>query len=277
MSFKLRYYTTEESTYSIADFFYVINLLRRIDREGICQVEVVLDRSERDIYERDMKPQTRVISKNTGRSARDWFKAGREKKNLHVYGTLAILKDNAVQWVTRYDGVVKALEYTLKERNLKSFLKEIEKHRRDQNTILNKFIQSELIKGEVKREVEVGVKLVEERHQKGEYTYEQYMFAKNVVTKRIDLVIESEREIWLIEVKLQFDSKRIEEALGQILIYKELYEMDYEPKKEVKTAVVFGAPRGFGFSMVGMAENLKMMESVFEKYGVRLFIEGRDF
>mgnify|MGYP000153161629 CR=1 FL=1 len=162
--------------------------------------------------------------------------------------------------------IVKALEHILKEGNLGNFLKVIEEHCEDQNTILNKFIRSGLIKGEVKKEVEVGVKLVEERYQRGEYSREQYMFAKNVVTKRVDLVIENENEIWLIEVKAHFDSKSVEEALGQILIYKELYKMDYKPEKEIKLAVVFGAPRGwFGFSMIGMVENLELTKIILGK------------
>ena len=37
MSLKLRYYTTEKSAFNIADFFYVMNLLKKLKKKEFAQ------------------------------------------------------------------------------------------------------------------------------------------------------------------------------------------------------------------------------------------------
>lgn len=246
----LRYYTSEASDFYLKDLFYIANLLNKINEE-VCPVEVIFNKSEEDIWKNDMLPQTRVIKKNTRQSATEWLKA--RSGNLHVYGTLAVVENGAVQWITKYGKVKKTLENILDqgEKGIEDLFEEIKEKPTDENAVLNNFIRSGLISGSMKREVEVGIKSVENKHKVGEYSYEQYEFAKNIIVKKIDIIIESENEIWLIEGKSRFDSKKAEEALGQVLIYEELYGIDYKPAKNLRKAVVFGTPLNIGIIGIG--------------------------
>ena len=278
----LRYYTTEAhysdeySTSCMKDFFYVVNLLRKI-KEEICPVEVILDKSEEEIWKNDILPQTRVIKKNTGQTAVDWIKSGRGKRNINVYGTLAVVENGTVQWITRCDGVKETLEDILEnpEKGVENFIEKIKKKPKDENAVLNNFIQSGLIWGQLKREVKIGIKQMEERYKEREHDYRSYNSDKNLIAKRIDLLIETENEMWLIEGKSEFDSQKAEQALGQILLYEELYQTDYNPKKTIRKAAVFGKP-----SNPYIAESLgeiSLIEKAFKRHGVKVFIEGRDF
>ncbi len=141
--------------------------------------------------------------------------------------------------------------------------------------LLDKFIQSGVIRGQSKREVEIGIKHIGERYKEREYDYKSYNLDKNLIAKRIDLLIETENEIWLIEGKSEFDSQKAEQALGQILLYEELYQTDHNPEKAIRKAAVFGKP-----SNPYLSESLgeiSLIEKVFKRYGIKVFIEARDF
>ena len=270
----LRYYTTEIWDFELKDLFYVMNLLNNVN-EKVCPVEVILDKSEEEIWKNDMLPQTRVIKKNTGKTAAEWLKSG--SGNLYVHGTLAVVENGAVQWITRYDGVKETLEYILEnpEKGIENLLEEIKEKPKDENAVLNNFIQSGLIRGQSKREVEIGIKHIEEKCKEREYDYKSYNLDKNQIAKRIDLLIETENEIWLIEGKSEFDSQKAEQALGQILFYEELYQTDHNPEKTIRKAAVFGKP-----SNPYLAESLgeiSLIEKTFKRHEIKIFIEGRDF
>jgi len=272
----LRYYTHENWDTYLKDFFYVMNLLRRINEE-VCPVEIDLNKDKEEIWKNDLLPQTRVIKKNTGKTAVEWLKAGKGKKNLYVYGTLAVVDNGAVIWITKGDGVKRALERILEnpEEGIDNIFKEMKESSNDENTVLNNFIQSNIISGQIRREVEVGVEPVKNKTKEDGDSYKRYQFAKNIVTKRIDLIIESDDDIWLIEGKSKFDSKKAQEALGQILIYEELYRSDYEPVKNIRKAIVFGKPTNI--EMIGVAESIQQIEKIFLKHELDVFMEGRDF
>ena len=270
----LRYYTTEKWDFELKELFFVMNLLNLVN-EKVCPVEVILDKSEEEIWKNDMLPQTRVIKKNTGKTVAEWLKSG--SGNLYVYGTLAVVENGAVQWITRYDGVKETLEYILEnpEKGIENLLEEIKEKPKDENAVLNNFIQSGLIRGQSKREVEIGIKHIEERYKEREYDYKSYNLDKNLIAKRIDLLIETENEIWLIEGKSEFDSQKAEQALGQILFYEELYQTDHNPEKTIRKAAVFGKP-----SNPYLTESLGgigLIEKAFKRHEIKVFIEGRDF
>ena len=69
----LKYYTTEIRDFELKELFFVMNLLNQVN-EKVCPVEVILDKGEEEIWKNDMLPQTRVIKKNTGKTAVDWIK-----------------------------------------------------------------------------------------------------------------------------------------------------------------------------------------------------------
>ncbi|MDI6884748.1 MAG: hypothetical protein QMD22_00060 [archaeon] len=270
----LRYYSSERWDFELKDLFYVMNLLNKVN-ERVCPVEVILDKSEEEIWKNDMLPQTRVIKKNTGKTAAEWLKSG--SGNLYVYGTLAVVENGAVQWITKYEGVKETLEDILEnpEKGIENLLDEIKEKPKDENAVLNNFIQSGLIRGQSKREVEVGIKHLEERYKERGWNEKDYNSAKNLVAKKIDLVIENEDEIWLIEGKSEFESKKAEEALGQILLYEELYHIDHNPEKTIRKAVVFGeSSNPHLFESLG---EISLVEKAFKRHEIKVFIEGRDF
>lgn len=57
-------------------------------------------------------------------------------------------------------------------------------------------------------------------------------------SKRIDVVAELARELWVIEVK-PFGNHA---ALGQALMYRALFLIDYRPPKPVRAAIACGEP-----------------------------------
>lgn len=52
--------------------------------------------------------------------------------------------------------------------------------------------------------------------------------------KRIDLVVHTQREIWIIEIT----PKVSKAAVGGCLTYKELYEHQFKPKKPIRLGIV---------------------------------------
>ncbi|VUT24199.1 MAG: hypothetical protein MOIL_00373 [Candidatus Methanolliviera sp. GoM_oil] len=130
--------------------------------------------------------------------------------------------------------------------------------------ILEDFKNSGLIEGEFEEQVIVGKNSIEYIHDRGSRN-----LALNLIRKQINLVIENKNDIWIIEGKSKFDANSTEKALGQVLIYEELYKIDMQPKKNIKKAVVFGTST--------WEEVVQQTKNIFEKYAVNLYIKGIDF
>lgn len=79
--------------------------------------------------------------------------------------------------------------------------------------------------------------------------------ALRLTQKRIDAVLHTEKEIWLMEVKMRASVS----ALGQLLTYKQLYEREREPDKPVRLGVV-------------CRQVAPDMEKVFEQNNVTIFL-----
>lgn len=58
--------------------------------------------------------------------------------------------------------------------------------------------------------------------------------AAAVTRKRVDVVVETPDEVWIVEIKPRCDMS----PLGQLLNYKRLYEKEYAPTKPVRMVVV---------------------------------------
>lgn len=86
----------------------------------------------------------------------------------------------------------------------------------------------------MKREVLVGIKGVDKtlKHSDNKEDYLEYanQVFKRRTSKKIDIVIECKDEIWLIEAKKRLNPH----AIGQILVYEQLYLEDLENKEKKK-------------------------------------------
>lgn len=262
---KLRYYTSPRA-YLMKNLFYVLELLRQVD-EHVMPVEIVDDRGEEDIYENDMKPQTRTIKKNTGRTAADQLKA--RSGNLHVHGTLAIVEDGAVQWVKRRD-IDETLELLLanEDEALDELIEEVQESPKTEQDVINAFVQADVLDGAFEHEVEVGINQLEAQLEAGNLSHGDFNMRRTLVSRRIDIVCNTDTVTWVIEAKEELDIK----AVGQILVYAELYQEDHPGVDEVRTAVISGPPTSY-------ADQYKFgqLEAVLESYGVEVFVEDRDF
>lgn len=262
----LRYYTSPRD-FQMQRTFYALDLLRQVDNR-IVPVKVVDDRSREDIYENDMKPQTRTIKENTGKTAADWLKAG--SGNLHVHDTLALIEEDAVQWITQHDRVVETLGYLLEneEEALDELIDEIQDSSKTEQDVINEFKNSDVLDGKFQHEVEVGIAPLEEQRESGELSQADFNMAKNMVSRRIDLVCDTDEAVWVIEAKEKLNPK----AIGQVLLYEELYQADNPGTHNIRKAVISGPP-------ASSADEYKFqqIESVLGNYGTEVFIEDRDF
>jgi len=100
--------------------------------------------------------------------------------------------------------------------------------------IIHKFLILEIIKGKAQQNVSVGHQI----DPKLKYTnFEKYAEQVAIATlnKRIDLVIENEKEVWIFEVKERLNPS----ALGQVLVYAELYKNGRDiGKKEIRKGIL---------------------------------------
>lgn len=59
--------------------------------------------------------------------------------------------------------------------------------------------------------------------------------ALNVCSRKIDLVIQTETETWILEVKIRLNPK----AIGQVMSYRELYKLTFpEDKRRLRLGIV---------------------------------------
>lgn len=114
--------------------------------------------------------------------------------------------------------------------------------REKEKEIINEFLKHlELAKDcKIEREVLVGVKEVDKelKHSNNKEDFKKYaeQVYKRGTSKKIDIVIECDNEIWLIEGKQRLSAH----ALGQILVYEHLYlenPKNKEKKKEIKLGI----------------------------------------
>ena len=57
---------------------------------------------------------------------------------------------------------------------------------------------------------------------------------KAVSRKRVDVIVETPEDIWIVEIKPRAGMS----ALGQVLCYRELYVREYQPTKRVRMVVI---------------------------------------
>ncbi len=100
----LRYYAP---TYDRNEHFEILTLLEEIRKRYGIEYEIIpvkkrdwYDKepimSEEEVYEKHLKPQTKVIKENVGESSAKIFKS--RSGNIYVAGTIAVIEDGHVIW-----------------------------------------------------------------------------------------------------------------------------------------------------------------------------------
>ena len=123
--------------------------------------------------------------------------------------------------------------------------------------VTERFIGKGILKGNWRRQVRVGMKGIRKEL---EEIPNYYIPSEKILypfLKRIDLVCESEGVLWILEVKSILDVN----AIGQVLLYKHLYEIDNPTKKDV-----------LRMGIVCWLANLTI-EDVCNKYDIEVFSE----
>jgi hypothetical protein len=262
---KLRYYTDTRDNY-LERTAYILDLLQEID-QSIIPVEIVDTQSQKDIYENDMKPQTRVIKENTGRTAADHLKSN--SGNLHVYGTLALVENRQVQWIAKYSDVVTTLEAIVDEQvSPDELVDSVASSPEREKDIIDAFVQSDVLTGTFEREVEVGIDELRRQYEAGEIDCSTYNQLKSNVARRVDLVCQGPDADWVIEAKKSLNIK----AIGQVVMYRWLYKQEIADSRAVNAAVVTGAP-----SSSMEAFKFQRMSALLDDFDVNVYIKGDNF
>ena len=135
---------------------------------------------------------------------------------------------------------------------------------------IREFVEAGIVPGNPRFKVKVG-KLSEKELEK--YDEDWRNFARRVVEKEIDLVIESPDRDWIIEVKPEFTSDNVEKGLGQLMLYEYLYRIE-NPSKRTEKALIFSKPpkvTGTKFDY-GKEEYLKQIIEAFKHYHINILL-----
>lgn len=183
---------------------------------------------EEEIYKRDFLPRKSVLKARTGASLRDQLRSNSGRFN--VAGTVVIVSGRGIEWLcppygrepqfrldsdARLDLLKAALERG------PAFLRElcpaIDKTQPEAR-LIDLFLAHRVLDGEVRREVPIG----------------SHRFSTEFGTfdwrKAIDLVISTADSVWIIEAKPRLNCA----ALGQILLYGDLYEKEHDCRNRAR-------------------------------------------
>jgi len=101
----------------------------------------------------------------------------------------------------------------------------------DEKTIADRWVRKALLQGRREWDVHLNVPKVEVP---AYWTKKDTANYESLVAKRIDLVVHSKNEIWIIEIT----PKVSKAAVGGCLTYKDLYEKQFNPEKPVKLGMI---------------------------------------
>ena len=223
--------------------------------------------SEKEAWKRDFS-RNRDLSRNIGERPSRIFKT--RSGNIAIASAVGVVDGN-LQWAALYDQGMNFLEKVLKEGESavkEVYTKEEERENLHERTI-REFAEAGIISGSPKFGVIVG-SLSEKEMEKYDRRWRD--FARRMVEKEIDLVIESHDKDWIVEVKPEFTSNNVEKGLGQVMLYYYLYQIK-NPHKKTGKVLVFAKP----FRMTGMKfdygkkESLKQMIEALKNYSVHVW------
>lgn len=212
------------------DISYEITELRH--RESKYSEDYIAEEQhEREIYEKDFKPRKSVLKQRIGESIRRLLRS--RSGGYFVAGTVAITLNGHVEWFASYADAFKEYDEKPNLGFLKAVLDkgpillthlcpEVKRGERELR-ILDIFIGSGVLKGKFEQEVKVGRRIFKT----GRGTFDW--------RKCIDLICETDPEIWILEGKNRLNY----EALGEVLTYSTLYAEEF-PEKRLKMGIVCG-------------------------------------
>jgi hypothetical protein len=191
--------------------------------------------SEEDAWKRDFC-RNKDLSRNLGEAPSKIFKS--RSGNLCIAGTVGVVVDGILQWAAVYDEGLDFLQRVLELGNPKF------------GVVVGELAESELEK----------------------YDWNWRNFAKRMVEKEIDLVMENPEKDWIVEVKQEFTSDNVEKGLGQLLLYEYLYRTK-NPQKKIEKALVLAKVKITGTKFdYGKLESLKQMIEALRYYGINVWL-----
>jgi hypothetical protein len=184
---------------------------------------------------------------------------------------VGVVVDEVLQWAASYDEGLNFLQRVLDRGE--SALKEVYTLREEaedlHEKVIREFAEAKVVPGNPKFGVVVG-ELAESDLAK--YDWDWRKFAKRMVEKEIDLVMENPERDWIIEVKPEFTSDNVEKGLGQLVLYEYLYRIK-NPRKKIEKALVFAKIKitrtKFDY---GKEESLKQMMEALKYYGINVWL-----
>lgn len=239
--FQLRYYAPD---YKKEDHETILPLLEEIRIKHNIPYEVVQikyqkseysddyvadEQQEKEIYEKDFRSRKSLLKQRMGESVRRLLRS--RSGGYFVAGTVAITLNQQVEWFANYVDLFK--EYD--EKPAIGFLKALlgkgpvllsqlcpeVKKGEPELKMLDIFIDSGVLEGRFEREVKVGKRIFKTKH--GTFDWR----------KSIDLICETDTEVWVLEGKNRLNY----EALGGALTYSTLYAGEF-PQKKISTGIV---------------------------------------
>jgi hypothetical protein len=224
--------------------------------------------SEENAWKRDFS-RNRDLSRNLGEAPSKVFKT--RSGNLVISSAVGVVVDGILQWAALYDEGLNFLQKVLDRGE--SAVKEVytlrEKMEDLHEKVIREFAEAKVVPGNPKFGVVVG-ELAESELAK--YDWDWRNFAKRMVEKEIDLVMENPERDWIIEVKPEFTSDNVEKGLGQLMLYEYLYRIK-NPHKKIEKALVFAKIKitrtKFDY---GKEESLKQMMEALKYYGINVWL-----
>lgn len=202
--------------------------------------EVPKEKEER-IYREDFVSRARILNKRISGSVARALRSRRGRGYVYLRGTIAFVLKNRLEWFATYTDplykkwksfdpnaptTVGVLKMILEKGE--DFLEEIMNRpvKAKHEQMVDSFIDSNILKliESPKREVSIGKAMI---------VFDKYGKRKEVGRKIADLVCKTSEATWIIEAKLYLNA----EAIGQALIYRELYRKEH-PYEKVKCGVV---------------------------------------
>jgi hypothetical protein len=224
--------------------------------------------SEEDAWKRDFS-RNKDLSRNLGEAPSRVFKT--RSGNLAISSAVGVVVDEILQWAALYDEGLNFLQRVLDRGE--SAVKEVYTLREEaedlHEKVIREFAEAKVVPGNPKFGVVVG-ELAESELAK--YDWDWRNFAKRMVEKEIDLVMENPDKDWMIEVKPEFTSDNVEKGLGQLMLYEYLYRIK-NPHKKIEKAPVFVKIKitrtKFDY---GKEESLKQMMEALKYYGIDVWL-----
>ena len=99
--------------------------------------------------------------------------------------------------------------------------------------IAKRFIATNTLVGEYKTDIKLSI--TETERDKLEPENYRKMWAA-LKAKRIDMTCETDSNLWIIEIK----DLLLPSAIGQLMLYRDMYARQYKPGKEVRLIIVSG-------------------------------------